>query len=217
MNCTYHPERNAVHRCNKCGELLCQECAVIVEGKVACKSCISQMLNRREEPAYVERHVVSRRRPSFLLTILLAGCIPGTGQMYLGFMKRGLFLMSAFFLSIVCTAFSGGLFWPLIPIIYLGSIFDALNLRSRMIAGEEIEDSVSGIMSYLYRYRLPVLIFSVLVVCSGWLSRIVRILNRMFGYPLSNSDFSFMIVSVAVIGFGVYIFTKGKNAGDGHQ
>lgn len=215
MNCGYHPDRNAIHRCNKCGELLCQECAVMVDGRVACKACINSMLDKRGGEAPAGRTVLRSRRPSIIATLLLGGCIPGAGQMYLGFMKRGLFMLSAFFLSIIFTSYSGGAFWPLIPIFYLGSIFDALDLRGRIIAGEALEDSVSGITAFLYRYRVPVLVFSVLVVCSSWLKRLFSIINRMLGYPLSSGDFSFMLISLAIIGFGIYIFTKGKNSDGG--
>ncbi len=57
--------------------------------------------------------------------------IPGAGQMYMGFMKRGLSLMSVFFLIIFSTIWQniGPLFFIAL-IAWFYSFFDTHNLRS---------------------------------------------------------------------------------------
>ena len=68
-----------------------------------------------------------------ILTLLFA-CIPGAGQMYQGYMKRGLSLITLFFLCIM----AGMLLEPLVLtalIVWMYSFFDTFNLRAQFIAG----------------------------------------------------------------------------------
>lgn len=68
-----------------------------------------------------------------ILTLLFA-CIPGAGQMYQGYMKRGLSLTTLFFLCIM----AGMLLEPLVLtalIVWIYSFFDTFNLRAQFIAG----------------------------------------------------------------------------------
>lgn len=68
-----------------------------------------------------------------ILTLLFA-CIPGAGQMYHGYMKRGLSLITLFFLCIM----AGMLLEPLVLtalIVWMYSFFDTFNLRAQFIAG----------------------------------------------------------------------------------
>ena len=67
------------------------------------------------------------------LTFLLA-IVPGAGQMYQGYMKRGLSLITLFFLCIM----AGMLLEPLVLtalIVWMYSFFDTFNLRAQFIAG----------------------------------------------------------------------------------
>ena len=68
-----------------------------------------------------------------ILTLLFA-CIPGAGQMYQGYMKRGLSLITLFFLCIM----AGMLLEPLVLtalIVWMYSFFDTFNLQAQFIAG----------------------------------------------------------------------------------
>ena len=68
-----------------------------------------------------------------ILTFLFA-CIPGAGQMYQGYMKRGLSLITLLFLCIM----AGMLLEPLVLtalIVWMYSFFDTFNLRAQFIAG----------------------------------------------------------------------------------
>lgn len=68
-----------------------------------------------------------------ILTLLFA-CIPGAGQIYQGYMKRGLSLITLFFLCIM----AGMLLEPLVLtalIVWMYSFFDTFNLRAQFIAG----------------------------------------------------------------------------------
>ena len=68
-----------------------------------------------------------------ILTFLFA-FVPGAGQMYQGYMKRGLSLITLFFLCIM----TGMLLEPLALtalIVWMYSFFDTFNLRAQFIAG----------------------------------------------------------------------------------
>lgn len=71
------------------------------------------------------------QRKSGFLTFIFA-CCPGAGQMYLGYMRRGLSLMTLFFGIIFLSAFfSFGLLCVLLPVIWAYAFFDTFHLRSQ--------------------------------------------------------------------------------------
>ena len=59
----------------------------------------------------------------------ICACLPGCGEMYLGYMKRGLSVCALFW---ICCALSShiNMFMFLLPIIWLYGFFDAFNVRS---------------------------------------------------------------------------------------
>lgn len=42
-NCAYHPDREAVGACINCGKLVCDECKVILKGKIYCSPCMNDI------------------------------------------------------------------------------------------------------------------------------------------------------------------------------
>ena len=70
------------------------------------------------------------RKKSSFLTFCFS-LLPGAGQMYMGFMKRGVSLMSAFFLLIFLSSWLnlGPLMFAM-PIIWFFAFFDTHNLRA---------------------------------------------------------------------------------------
>lgn len=69
-----------------------------------------------------------------ILTLLFA-CIPGAGQMYQGYMKRGLSLITMFCLFIIVGS-ATGLDAMVVGciVVYMYSFFDTFNLRAQIIA-----------------------------------------------------------------------------------
>jgi hypothetical protein len=59
LKCYYHPDREAVAVCSKCGKPLCKDCAIEYRGKIYCKDCMEkikseekqkeELLNQRKE------------------------------------------------------------------------------------------------------------------------------------------------------------------------
>ncbi len=68
-----------------------------------------------------------------IFTFLFA-FIPGAGQMYQGYMKRGLSLISMFCVGILAACIIEPLI-ALLPIVWMYSFFDTFNLRSQLGAG----------------------------------------------------------------------------------
>lgn len=73
-----------------------------------------------------------------ILTFFFA-FIPGAGQMYQGYMKRGLSLVSLFCLCILAAVIITPLV-ALLPIVWMYSFFDTFNLRAQMGQGTAPED-----------------------------------------------------------------------------
>ena len=68
------------------------------------------------------------QRKSGFLTFCFA-CLPGAGEMYLGYMKRGLSVMLAFWgLIFVASLLNMGILGILAPVIWAYSFFDTFNL-----------------------------------------------------------------------------------------
>lgn len=75
-----------------------------------------------------------------ILTLLFA-LIPGAGEMYQGYMKRGLSVITMFCLSVALGAWTQiGIFYIGMPIIYMYSFFDTFNLRAQISLGTAPED-----------------------------------------------------------------------------
>lgn len=80
------------------------------------------------------------QKNGFLL--FLTSCLSGCGQMYQGYMKRGLSLLLAFFLVIfVSTYFYLGTLVLFLPVIWAYAFFDSYSLRSQLSAGTAPEDT----------------------------------------------------------------------------
>ena len=74
-----------------------------------------------------------------ILTFIFAFC-PGAGQMYQGYMKRGLSLITMFCLSIVIGVSTLEVLTVGCVIVWMYSFFDTLNLRAHIGAGTATEE-----------------------------------------------------------------------------
>lgn len=144
-------------------------------------------------------------------------CFPGAGQMFQGFLKKGVSIMLLFFGIIALTAWSGLdeiLFC--LPVIWFYGFFDALNTNS--LSDEEfiqIKDEYLFVNSNidkvdLKKFRIPVAVFFVLL---GMYSLIKEFLRNLQSYGLISWETVYVIedmvprtvFSLAVIALGVYL------------
>ena len=82
-----------------------------------------------------------------ILTFIFAFC-PGAGQMYQGYMKRGLSLITMFCLSVVIGVSTLEVLTIGCVIVWMYSFFDTYDLIRHMAAGEPKEDSLLVLGNY---------------------------------------------------------------------
>ncbi|SEN45844.1 hypothetical protein SAMN04488134_101130 [Amphibacillus marinus] len=96
-------------------------------------------------------HMIKLNQDAFLknerVTTILLSLIPGAGQFYLGLAQRGLTIIAAFFGIISMVLFVGMVVTPeftiflfALPILWIYSMFDAIQLLNKKQAGEKIKD-----------------------------------------------------------------------------
>ena len=91
--------------------------------------------------------------------LFIASCLSGCGQMYQGYMKRGVSLLLSFFLVIfVSTYFFLGTLALFLPVIWLYAFFDSYALRSQLSAGTAPEDAFLFGLSDMDSKRLGALL-----------------------------------------------------------
>mgnify|MGYP001852823622 FL=1 len=91
--------------------------------------------------------------------LFIASCLSGCGQMYQGYMKRGVSLLLSFFLVIfVSTYFYLGTLALFLPVIWLYAFFDSYALRSQLSAGTAPEDTFLFGLSDMDSKRLGALL-----------------------------------------------------------
>lgn len=151
--------------------------------------------------------------------------LPGAGEMYMGFMKRGISTMAAFFIVIALSAWSGiGVVMFVLPIIWFYSFFTVHNLRS--LPDDEfyaIEDDYifnfttekDKTILFAKKYKNLIAIFLIVLGASSLWNNLNRIFLpflpgrlRDFIYSLSYIGPQSMI-SLAIIALGVYLI-RGK-------
>ena len=122
-----------------------------------------------------------------ILTFLCA-CVPGAGQMYYGYMQRGLSLISLFMLAFFAAYTLEGALLVGCFIVWMYSFFDTYDLIRHIAAGDPKPDGLlvfgdlDKVKQLLPRYDK--LIGWGLVVCGGWL--VLRNFVMYLLYRLSN-------------------------------
>ena len=143
----------------------------------------------------------------------MCALVPGAGQMYMGYMKRGLSLMVLFFGA--CFGFSvvSGLFYmfdgvfSLIPVVWFYSFFDALNLQAKLRSGGEAETDdwlLSAPREFSWNHRLIGYVLIVLGVLALYINLVVPFLREFFVLDLWASQLVQKAPSVVI--FGLMIF-----------
>jgi len=172
MNCRNHPTRAAVNTCSQCGDWLCDECTADVGGRVYCAPCLQKYWAHDhaaapEAPAapYYPPRAGHPRYISFGLLLFFSFLPPGINYMYEGLIKRGLFLLSSFFLvSYLAGALNEPIIGVIIPIMWITSVFDAFNIRRRLNASENVPDTVDDILGFIRKYKAFIVLFFAVVL-----------------------------------------------------
>lgn len=156
--------------------------------------------------------------------MFVTSCMCGCGQMYQGYMKRGLSLLLGFFLIIAVAGFL--MLGPLAfftPVVWLYAFFDSYNLRRQIAQGTAPEDAYlfglsdmdSRQMTALLKKRHSIIGWTLVIV--GLYLLYDMVMNRLgwflgdWLYSLLRYDLPRMAVTVLVILLGLW-FIRGPRA-----
>jgi len=138
--------------------------------------------------------------------------------MYEGLIKRGLFMLSSFFLTCYLSAvLHEPLFGIIIPIMWITCAFDVFRIRRRLISGENVPDSLDDIFGFLRKYKLAIILFFAIILglhVLGFLGGAVASLHLpyMYGHRLR------LAIPVLIVAAGIYfIVLSGRHAGTRHH
>lgn len=166
-----------------------------------------------------------KRKHGFLL--FLASCIPGCGEMYQGYMKRGVSILTAFCAIFTLAVFLeiGALTVLMVP-LWLFSFFDSYNLRGQTDAQAEanpdaylfgLSDMDSRRMSDLLQKRHSLVgwvlvLLGVYVLFDTFVGRLMQLLCEWMGqwwlYDMVMRDLPRMVVTIFIIALGIW-FIRG--------
>lgn len=159
MQCRTHPTTPAFNTCNQCGDWLCEECTVDIQGRQLCRGCLAKLAappgpSTGSTPVPVGRG----RNISWGLLFFFSVFFPsGVNYLFMGLIKRGLAALSGFFLMIY---FIGVSRMPLtlmlslaLPVYVLTCIFDGFSIRRRLNAGEFVGDNIDEVVNFLRRNK----------------------------------------------------------------
>lgn len=151
--------------------------------------------------------------------------IPGAGQMYQTYMKRGLSIMILFAIFIAVTAVIGSPIFAIpIPIIFAYSFFDTYNLRQRIIDGNALEDDfiwketdIEKFLNKINKYKKNIFIGWILIIIGVYLmlnSVLMPIMNRLelyFIYDALRLVINYVpsiIIAILSIAIGIKFISK---------
>lgn len=165
------------------------------------------------------------RKKSGFLTFCFS-LLPGAGQMYMGFMKRGTSLMSAFFLLIFAASWLNlGTLMLAMPIIWFFAFFDTHNLRSMpddefyameddYILIPEFAKEKSRLLQSKYRNILALAL--IIIGFSILWNNVYDLIRSFLPEEISDAIYSFghyfpqLIIGFAIIALGLYLINGKK-------
>ena len=165
------------------------------------------------------------------LLLFIAACIPGCGEMYQGYMKRGVSILTAFCAVFALAVFLeiGALAVLMLP-LWLFSFFDSYNLRGQTDAQAEanpdaylfgLSDMDSQRMSDLLRKRHSLVgwvlvLLGVYILFDTFVGRLMQLLCEWMGqwwlYDVVMRDVPRMVVTIFIIALGVWFIRGPKKA-----
>ena len=156
--------------------------------------------------------------------LFLTSCLSGCGQMYQGYMKRGISLLLLFFaIFVVMTFLSLTPLAFLLPVVWAYAFFDSYNLRARLEDGAAPEDAYLFGLSEMDQRQMRALLgrrhslIGWVLVALGVYMLYDTVLDQMdwlwnsWLYSLLRYDVPRLAVTVLVIALGVW-FIRGPKA-----
>lgn len=138
----------------------------------------------RSESDYTKTDYVppyhGKKISSFLL--FLFSFLPGANYMFMGLMKKGIFAMSSFFMSIyLISYFHLLLFIFTLPIIWFYSFFDGFRIKRNLNAGIYVDDNIDPIINFIKKYTFQILIVLLAIFAFSFISTFFNTTLNFFG------------------------------------
>ena len=169
-----------------------------------------------------------KRKHGFLL--FLTSCIPGCGEMYQGYMKRGMSILTIFcgIFALAVLLEIGALAVLMLP-VWLFSFFDSYNLRAQTEADATpadaylfcLSDMDSRRMNDLLRKRHSLVgwvlvVLGVYILFDTFVGRLMQLLCEWMGqwwlYDVVMRDVPRMVVTIFIIALGIWFIRGPKKA-----
>jgi len=210
-----HSEREALQNCPQCGRDFCAECLVDLNGSRLCKTCVAQLAERGRHYEHDHRyhykpHKYARKERSSKFLLFILSALPGLGYMYLGLIKRGIFAMMMFFLTIYLSTMFGMMGF-LIPVVFFATFFDGFRILRQQREGEHVVDGIEDITAFFRGRKV-----GVIVIGSVAAILLINVLSSAMRY----SEYRFYsgarnLVPLVLIGLGAYFlfFRREKRRG----
>jgi uncharacterized membrane protein len=207
MNCAYHAQNTAVVNCSGCGKSLCPACDHRIKGFPFCQDCIVsgvQLLQNRFQSNNVP--FVKKQTSPFIATVLSMIC-PGLGAAYNGQSSKALIYFGVFVGLFQMAVLTQGMPMFVFGFIamWLYSALDAWRTAKAIRSGVSV-DNADDIL--VQRFTSSPKMWGILLAILGGISFIY---TMGFQLPMKS------LVSVALIGFGVYLlkdFIAGKKVNE---
>lgn len=166
---------------------------------------------------------MTKKKSGFLTFIF--SLLPGAGQMYMGFMKRGISLMSMFFLLIFLSAWLNlGALMLAMPIIWFFAFFDTHNLRAmpddefyamedEFILFPEIGKEKLRALQNKYRniFAIALIVIGISILWNNLIDIFDYILPEVIQHLLNRFGYYFpqLVIGFGIIVLGIYLI-RGK-------
>lgn len=204
MNCKFHLDKKGTNTCNICGDWICGDCVIDINQRIYCKTCLKNQLDNQEARISSSKGS-SDRKPSDFLTLIFS-VIPGCGQMYLGYTKRGLLLLILF-----ATFMNGS--YPLaifgfITVIF--SFFDTFKIKRNLQRNIYVEDNIKDLVKFAKENIIILSIVAALLIIPNISRDLRHLVSNIFSFDMFYS-FKSGILLCLVIFFIFLIIKKCKN------
>lgn len=159
---------------------------------------------------------------------LIWACVPGAGEMYMGLMKKGVVIATAFWGAFALMAtLQFNVLSFLLPVLWFYSFFDSINLRSvshdiRIAADDKFSDDFLKFMDGKWKLTFGkrhlliggvCILIGIQMVMSNFVSPILWDLELIPWVSRLIHRLPTLLLSIVIILFGVYLI-KGKKVYD---
>lgn len=176
MECINHNDKKAQNICKICEQWYCEDCIIEIDGNIYCKSCIKNniMKNNNTNSDNFKNHSDSKMKN---ILIFILSLIPGFGQMYFGYIKRGT-LIFTIFLALFVSHYLVILNFVLV----FFSVFDTFRIKENKANSIYMEDGIKDIKNFIKKNKFIFIICLVLIILPQAVIHIKSITNNFYIY-----------------------------------